>query len=227
MTFDILFYAVAPNGGKTIKVYVNIEAQKEDHPGYDIVTRGVYYCARLLSKQYGVEFKNQEYDKIKKVYSVWICMNASPDKWNTISAYRIRHEAVFGSFEERSRYDLLEVLMIRLGKEGGGARLNQMLNVLLGSADSKQKEKVLYDKFGVRSAGAIKEEMKVMCNLSEGIFEEGMEKGIIKGREEGRFSTIWSLYKDGEMTFSRALEKTNCTAEAFLARGKALKEETI
>lgn len=42
---------------------------------YDIVTRGVFYCARMLSSQMGNEISAKEYDKLKKVYSIWICLD--------------------------------------------------------------------------------------------------------------------------------------------------------
>ena len=86
--FDILFYAKAP-GKPSVKVYINIEAQKDFYPGYDLVTRAVFYCARLLSKQLGVEFTPKDYDGIKKVYSIWVCINAPQELQNTISSYQM------------------------------------------------------------------------------------------------------------------------------------------
>ena len=78
MYFDILFYAVT-NDGYRQKMYINIEAQKSFYPGYDLVTRGIVYPARLISQQMDVEYTADNYDGVKKVYSVWICMNA-PEK---------------------------------------------------------------------------------------------------------------------------------------------------
>ena len=50
--FDIRFHAWIPlkdSGEKAqkVKLLLNIEAQKSFYPGYDIVTRAVFYCARL------------------------------------------------------------------------------------------------------------------------------------------------------------------------------------
>ena len=50
ITFDIRFYVILPDGNHT-KVIINVEAQKDNSPGYDIVTRAIFYCARLLSAQ--------------------------------------------------------------------------------------------------------------------------------------------------------------------------------
>ena len=39
-----------------IKLIINVEGQKKFDPGYDIVTRGIFYCARMLSAQKDTEF---------------------------------------------------------------------------------------------------------------------------------------------------------------------------
>lgn len=51
VTYDIRFSAFAPGGtGKErIKLIINIEAQKKYYPGYDLVTRCIFYMARQLS----------------------------------------------------------------------------------------------------------------------------------------------------------------------------------
>ena len=68
VTYDIRFYVLTPDE-KHVKIIMNLEAQLKFNPGYDLVTRGVFYCARMLSAQYGTEFTTQDYDGLKKVYS--------------------------------------------------------------------------------------------------------------------------------------------------------------
>lgn len=44
VTYDIRFTIQVPHlNGKQIKLIINIEAQKNFYPGYDLVTRGVFY----------------------------------------------------------------------------------------------------------------------------------------------------------------------------------------
>ncbi len=54
-----------------IRLIINIEAQNDFYPGYPLIKRGIYYCSRMISAQYGTEFKNSHYENIKKVYSIW------------------------------------------------------------------------------------------------------------------------------------------------------------
>lgn len=75
--FEIRFSVYVPTSEGRVKVIVNIEAQKNFQLGYEIVTRGIYYCARMISAQLGTEFSNSEYNSVKKVYSIWICMNVA------------------------------------------------------------------------------------------------------------------------------------------------------
>lgn len=57
-------------------MYINIEAQKSFYPGYDLVTRAIVYPTRLISQQMDIEYTADNYDGVKKVYSIWLCFNA-------------------------------------------------------------------------------------------------------------------------------------------------------
>ena len=122
VTFDIVF-TVLTRDGEPQKLYINIEAQKSIHLPYDLVSRSIFYPARLLSEQLDREFTTNSYDKIKKVYSIWICMT-SPKKSrkklpaNTIVHYQIKPEIVYPTknIPEVSfgRYDLFSTIFINL-----------------------------------------------------------------------------------------------------------------
>ena len=71
--YDIRFHAVAPVDGKMIQLIINLEAQNDFNPGYPLLKRAVYYCGRMISSQYGTVFVKLHYEKIQKVYSIWIC----------------------------------------------------------------------------------------------------------------------------------------------------------
>ena len=55
ITYDLLFHAITPDTKEPIQLLINVEAQKDDTPGYPLVKRGLYYCSRLISFQYGKE----------------------------------------------------------------------------------------------------------------------------------------------------------------------------
>ncbi len=64
--FDIRFDAITPDVLSPVLMYINIDAHNDFWPGYPIVKRGNYYGCRMASSQYGTEFTDSEYDKIKK-----------------------------------------------------------------------------------------------------------------------------------------------------------------
>lgn len=112
--FDIITRLRIPEK-EVIEIIVNIEAQKKYDPGYDIVTRGVYYAARLISSQRDRDFAGSNYDDLKKVYSIWICFDTKRELRNTITQYSIKREDLYGKYAGEERYDLLSVIFIRLG----------------------------------------------------------------------------------------------------------------
>ena len=94
--FDIRFYATVPSSEEMVSLMINVEAQNDFYPGYPIIKRAFYYCSRMISSQYGTEFTETHYEKIKKVYSIWICSNPLKKRENTITRYCIQEENLAG-----------------------------------------------------------------------------------------------------------------------------------
>ena len=67
VAYGILFRVLAPGAqnGEEIALIINVEAQDDPSPGYPLVTRAQYYCARLLASQQGTEF-SYHYERFKR-----------------------------------------------------------------------------------------------------------------------------------------------------------------
>lgn len=197
ITYDIRFRAIVPGSGEPIGLIVNVEAQNDFYPGYPLIKRGIYYCCRMISSQYGREFIHSHFEKIKKVYSIWICMHPPKSRENTITRYRLVEEQLVGeAAEPAENYDLLSVIMLCLGGSDGENYdgVLRMLDVLLGSETSEaEKRKILQDEYDIRMTQAMEKEVSVMCNLSKGV----MEKGVAKGRLEEKHILIRNAFKMG------------------------------
>lgn len=144
VSYDIRFYANTPGTGERNRLIINIEAQNDFYPGYPIVKRGIYYCSRMISSQYGVEFTESHYDRIKKVYSIWICMNPPKYRRNSINRYFIKEEKLIGDVSERKEnYDLITTVMICLGESNDKNSLGvlRLLEVLLSSERGVEEKK--------------------------------------------------------------------------------------
>ena len=183
VSYDIRFYANTPGTGERNRLIINIEAQNDFYPGYPIVKRGIYYCSRMISSQYGVEFTESHYDRIKKVYSIWICMNPPKYRRNSINRYFIKEEKLIGDVSERKEnYDLITTVMICLGESNDKNSLGvlRLLEVLLSSERGvEEKKEILQKDFSIEMTKTIEREVSIMCNLSNGVEEKGVEKGIL------------------------------------------------
>ena len=154
----------------------------------------------MVSEQKDTEFRHDDYGDLKKVYSIWIFMESPEHAAHTISSYTIAHNNLYGEYVEKERYDLMNVIAVRLALnehlEGGG-QLHQMLETLFSSKMTiQEKEEKLEKEFGMRITEEVKKGADFMCNISDLIEEQGIKKGLQQG--ENRFGRLVSaLLKDG------------------------------
>ena len=178
--YDIRFTALAPSTKEPIQLIINVEAQNRFKPGYPLVKRGVYYASRLISAQGRTEVKGERYDRLKKVYSVWICTAPPVGLRNTIVEFKLGRSVLAGKVPDdafsKPDYDLLSVIFVNLGGKGGENSLLEMLNLLLlDGMKASGKCRRLERDFGIAMYEEIPKELLDMCNLSEGVYERGIE----------------------------------------------------
>ena len=179
ITYDIRFAAFVPRDMGRMKILVNVEAQKNFYPGYPIVSRGVYYDARMISSQNGVEFEVPNYGDIKKVYSIWICVNAPKHVGNALTIYNIQKVDVEGYAPElKENYDKMSVAMVYLNQKAPRNKgFFDMMNTLLSpELDVETKKSILRNEYQIPMEREVVKEVSFMCNLSEWVLETGIEK---------------------------------------------------
>ena len=188
--FDIIFYVRMRDG--LAKMIINLEAQKNELTKYFILNRAIFYTARLVSSQKEREFTGSDYNEIKQVYSIWICMNM---KENSLSHIHMVKDDLLGDQDWKGNLDIPNIVMIGLAKEIPPKEERYELHRLLGTLLSQtmtaeQKLKLMKQEYDIPvDRHSIREEVKIMCNLSEGVEEMGYVKGeaagMIAGRAEG------------------------------------------
>ena len=169
-----------------------MEAQKNFYLKYHIVTRGIFYGARMLSEQLNSEFTDSDYDELKKVCSIWICMNSPLHIGNAMSEYRISKQDIIGYIpEQKCCYDKLSVIIICLNETDGKdlrGSLHGFLNTLLSPyMDINKKEEILARDYGMIMEYELEKELRQMCNLSEAIEENAiyLVKKVLSFSAEG------------------------------------------
>ena len=214
VTYDVRFLASAPVSGKWIRLILNVEAQNDFYPGYPLIKRGIYYCSRMISAQCGTEFINADYEKIKKVYSIWLCMNPPMSRKNTITNYCITEDNLVGRVKERKEYyDLMSAVMVCLGEESdreqGG--ILKLLNILFSTeSKAREKQEILEREFSIKMTKTLKREVALMCNLSQWVEEKGIKKGMERGIE-ATVSVLKELGINEDVILEKVKEKFSLT----------------
>ena len=196
--YDIRFKAYIPGNGEPLQMIINLEIQLNDTPGYPLVTRGFYYCARMISEQYGTVFTGEHYEKLQKVYSIWICPDPAKKRRNGIFRYHTVQDPVWGkAYETPDNYDLMEVVIVNLGDADKESDLEilDLLNTLFSlSVSSEIKKKRLQEDFGIAMTEEFESEVQDMCNLGKALVEQGIEQGI----EQKNLDLAKMMLKDKE-----------------------------
>ena len=211
--YDVRFNAIAPSIEEhgNIRLIINAEAQNRFKPKYPLTKRAVYYGSRLISAQNGTVFTKSDYQKLRKVYSIWICVNPAKKFRNTITRYSLKPETIIGNaVEAPENYDLINIVMVCLGKmeEWNDNNLIKFLGVLFqNELSAREKKDILERDFNIPMTETFESEVDDMCNLSQGVAEEAMQ--------QGRTHILIELVNDGVLTIEKAAEKASMSVEEF------------
>ena len=228
--YDLRLKARVPGDDEDIFLIVNLEVQNDDNLKYSLVTRGIYYAARMISEQNGTVFTNMDYQKIRKVYSIWICPEKAGRKNDGIVRYSITKEDVLGkSFIREKNYDKMVVEVIKLGKDSLDPRnplIGLLSTIFSETLSPEMKKRILEERYGIAMTKELESEVNEMCNLSTAILNKGLRTGLEEGRKEGlseglrkgSLITLFDLVADGLLTVETAARRANMTEEEFLEK---------
>lgn len=187
--FDIIFYVRMKNG--LSQIIVNIEAQKDEPTEYKILNRAIFYVNRLISSQKERDFVNTNYDDIKQVFSIWICMNMDD---NSLSHIHLTKDEMLKPYNWKGNLDLLNIVLIGITNEipehDEKYEMHRLIGALL-SSELKEQEKldIIEHEYNIPISQEFREDVRIMCNLSTGIEERATEKTSEK--------FILNMYKKG------------------------------
>lgn len=246
LSFDINMHI--ENKEVPLDIEIDIEPQGKLYPNYkgrkySIYTRGMIYGCRMLDRQ--LPKYDNDYSKIHKCYSIWICFQKDGSSYVPITRYRMKREA--GEFEINSglseheekkarQYleradgdmDLLEVIMIYVPKSYDKALYD--IQKLLYSVFNKEPEGIKpfltpeeqdMIESEVDNMGRLEAELKDLY-LKQGLekgLEQGLEKGLEQGLEKGKYQekvdTVKKLVEDKIFSFDNALKFAGITMETY------------
>ena len=208
VTFDIIFDAIAPSSGEPIKLIINIEPQKTTTSiDYKLMKRAVYYVARLISSQKEKEFHGDDYNGLKKVYSIWITMDVQNYRANSIQEYSLTEKVLHGTFhDETKNYDLLKIIILNLGMKKTSHKLLDLLHLLFMDLKlSDEKEKILLNDYDITLTRDMKKELTEMGGLMEPLLKATAEKTAAETEKKTLIDTIRKAMKNWHLSATEVM----------------------
>ena len=143
-------------------------------------------------------------------------------KEGTMSHIHLTKEDMMGSQLWRGGLDLFHIVMIGIGKDLPGQEENYELHRFLGTIFSQklaveEKLHIMQTEYDISEEEDFRKDVNEMCNLGEGIMEEGIAIGMEKGREEGITFGENKGRAEAQAELIRNMHKNGFTAEQIAA----------
>lgn len=183
--FDIIFYVRMKDG--ISQVIVNVEAQKDESTGYNILNRAIFYVSRLVSSQKERDFVKTNYNDIRRVFSIWVCMGMDE---NSMDYVHLTDDKLIGSYPWKGRLDLLNIVLIGISNElpehDEKYELHRLLSTVLSMGLSvDEKLDIIKSEYGIPVDDKLRKDVGAMCNLSQGIRDDEKIKVIMNMHKKG------------------------------------------
>ena len=208
--FDYFCCINLPQADGTMKrIYLDVEIQNVENPGYALLTRGNDYLSRMITSQNGKEAAKKRDGHVNRINS--------------------KLENISGSTIERlESYNKSEQIMIYLNKDHDikdkyedSDWIKTPLVIFLNNTYDLLVKKEVMKEYGFEE---IEKEVKKICNLGEMIARENIEKGHSMGLEQGQklerrkknIELITNLMNSLSISFSKAVELLKVSEDEVL-----------
>ena len=214
LRFDVHFELDVPrrNKQKACKLQINIEAQNSIYNNYKIVTRGIAYTSRLISKQVKTVIDGDNYQKMQKTYSIWL-MPQAPLKYDgTIRIYSLQEKVKSGiPLKEKEAYDKIKIATIYTSskheisqKYEQNDELLRVVMLLFGMSGRSVQEirGILEKEYGFKMSDKLKKGVENMCNLAQGLIIENRAVG----RAEEKYEILINLLEQTDISLKKIMK---------------------
>ena len=197
--YDKLYEVKLPN----TKIFVNIEAQSKENPGYPLINRAVYYVSRLIDRQKNKSegFMKSRYGEMKEVYSIWIIMDMDVKKEEMIEVH---------TFPEKEDKTLMNIIMVYPLKEDSENEVIRFLHILFVSdMEVAKKKQILEERYKIKMTRELEEAMDDMCNVIE-YYER---KSRLEGEVNTTLKAIEKIEKNMYLSREEAMDVLEISGE--------------
>ena len=207
-------------------ILVNIEAQKDEPSSYYIQNRAVFYACRMVSSQKERDFTGMNYNDIKKVYTIWICMN---QKENSLNYLHLTNEKLMGKTAIEKAGDLIHIILLGLAKNLPPYTEKNKLHRLLGALftnelTADEKISIIESEYNIEAKNELRKDVRKVSGLGESLVEsaaeEAWEQGLELGGKQREIKFIISMNEKGYTIeqIADVTEKSREEVEAVLEK---------
>ena len=191
---------------------------KDEPASYYILNRVVFCVSRLVFSQKERDFVKTNYNDIRRVFSIWVCMNMDE---NSMAYVHLVKDDLLSSYQWKGGLDLLNIVMIGIANEfpeyDEKYELHRLLNTILSmelSADEKLG--IMETEYHIPVDDKMRKDVSAMCNLSQGI----KENGIAIGKAE----VVINMHKKGYTSkqIAEIVEKSIEEVEAIIEKNESV-----
>ena len=209
-------------------ILVNIEAQKDEPTSYYIQNRAVFYACRMVSSQKERDFTGMNYNDIKKIYTIWICMN---QKENSLNYLHLTNEKLMGKTAIEKAGDLIHIILLGLAKNLPPYTEENKLHRLLGALftnelTADEKISIIESEYNIEAKNELRKDVRKVSGLGESLVEsaaeEAWEQGLELGGKQREIKFIISMNEKGYTIeqIADVTEKSKEEVEAVLEKSK-------
>ena len=205
---------------------MNVEAQKDDPVSYKILNRAIFYVSRLISSQKERDFVNTNYDDIKQVFSIWVCMNMSK---NSLSHFHIVKDEMLEPYDWKGNVDLLNIVMIgvtnELPEHDEKYELHRLIGALLSDRlRENEKLDIIEKEYKIPLSNDFRKEVDTMCNLSQGIEDRVTAEVTAKVTAKNLIDFVMKMHQKGYTLeqISEIAEKSVSELEEIIDKNSVL-----
>ncbi len=138
-----------------------------------------------------------------------------PAEKSAINRYQLKEQHLLHRYKEPCQnYDLIGIIFVYLGNSKVKDQLINLLDLMFKSSkNASEKITTLHNDFGIDLTQEGEGDLAVMCNLGEGIYEDGLMKGKQEGWEKGRKEGKEEGRTEGKLEFALELLKDGMSLE--------------
>ena len=145
------------------------------------MNRAVFYVSRLVSSQKERDFVKTNYNDIRRVFSIWVCLGMDE---SSMAYVHLAKDDLLGSYPWKGGLDLLNIVLIGISNEppehDEKYELHRLLSTILSMELSvDEKLGIMETEYSIHVDEKIREDVSAMCNLSQGIKEKATDNAIM------------------------------------------------